>query len=175
MRLAARGHAVELNVSAHSLSDPTLYDYVDAELQRAGADPALLVFELTETALMHDQASALEFITAIGQRGCRLALDDFGTGYGGFSYLKRLPVDYLKIDIEFVRDLATEPASRKVVESVVSLARDFGIETVAEGVEDEDVIALLREYGVDYAQGYALGRPGPLETTIDAGSMARHG
>jgi PAS domain S-box-containing protein len=164
--LAAAGNAVEVNVSAHTLSDHGFYDYVDAELTSSGADPALLIFELTETALLGDEEAALRFMTAIARRGCGLALDDFGTGYGGFSYLKRLPVDYLKIDIEFVRDLASEPASRKVVEAVVNLARDFGIKTVAEGVEGPEALALLREYGVDYAQGYAIGHPVPLEQAI---------
>jgi len=171
--LAAEGDAVELNVSAHSLSDPTFYHYVDAELRRSGADPTLLVFELTETALMRDEEAALRWIAAISKRGCGLALDDFGTGYGGFSYLKRLPVDYLKIDIEFVRDLTSDPASRQVVEAVVGLARGFGIKTVAEGVEDDETLALLRELGVDYAQGYGIGGPAPLSETIKAGEPCR--
>ena len=107
------------------------------------------------------------FVTAVAERGCGLALDDFGTGYGGFSYLKRLPVDYLKIDIEFVRDLVTEPASRQVVEAVVSLARGFGIKTVAEGVEDAGTLELLEQLGVDYAQGYHLGRPRPADQQLN--------
>lgn len=168
VRLAAAGHTVELNVSAHSLDDPAFSDYVGAALERSGADPALIVFELTETALLRDEEAALRFVAAIAERGCGIALDDFGTGYGGFSYLKRLPVDFLKIDVEFVRDMTSEPASRKLVEAVVSLARDFGIKTVAEGVENTETLALLQNYGVDYAQGYGLGRPAPLEETIYA-------
>jgi PAS domain S-box-containing protein len=170
--LAAAGHPVELNVSAHSLDDPSFSDYVGEALERSGADPALRVFELTETALLRDEEAALHFVAAVSGRGCRLALDDFGTGYGGFSYLKRLPVDYLKIDIEFVRDVTSEPASRKLVEAVVSLAHDFGIQTVAEGVEDARTLAVLKEYGVDFAQGYGLGRPAPLEQTIYAKGQA---
>jgi hypothetical protein len=83
--------------------------------------------------------------------GCRIALDDFGTGYGGFTYVKRLPVDYLKIDIEFVRDLPRNDASQHVVRAIVQLARDFGQKTVAEGVEDDETLTILREFGVDYA------------------------
>ena len=165
VRLAAAGHAVELNLSADSLSDPTLYDFVDAELRRDDVDPSLLVFELTETALLHDEDAALSFAHHLGERGCGLALDDFGTGYGGFSYLKRLPVDYLKIDIEFVRDLVSDPASRQVVTAVVNLAQGFGLKTVAEGVEDDETLVLLGEFGVDYAQGYHTGRPAPLHQT----------
>jgi PAS domain S-box-containing protein len=164
--LAAAGHAVEMNVSAHSLSDPAFYDFVENELRGSGADPALIVFELTETALVHDQVATENFANRIHSLGCRLALDDFGTGYGGFTYLKQLPIDFLKIDIEFVRDLATDPASRLVVESVVALARSFDLETVAEGVEDARTLEMLREYGVDYAQGYHCGRPAPLEERL---------
>jgi PAS domain S-box-containing protein len=161
-RLAGRGHAVELNLSAESLGDPGLFDVVDAELRRAGADPSLVVFELTETALLRSEQTAQSFIDRVDRLGCRLALDDFGTGYGGFTYLKRFPVHYLKIDLEFVRDLPRDPASQNVVRAVVRLAQDFGQKTVAEGVEDEETLHLLREYGVDYAQGYWIGRPAPL-------------
>ena len=93
--------------------------------------------------------------------GCKIALDDFGTGYGGFSYLKQLPVDFLKIDIEFVRDLVANPDNLHVVKAIVSLARAFGLKTIAEGVEDEQALTLLRAEGVDFAQGFHLGRPCP--------------
>jgi EAL domain-containing protein (putative c-di-GMP-specific phosphodiesterase class I) len=168
VRLANAGHALEMNVSAQSLSDPTFYDYVESELRRSGADPALLVFELTETALVQDQAATEDFALRIHGLGCKLALDDFGTGYGGFTYLKHLSLDFIKIDIEFVRDLATNPASRHVVQVVVALAGGFGLQTVAEGVEDARTLELLAAYGVDYAQGYHVGRPAPLAQTFDS-------
>ena len=98
--------------------------------------------------------------------GCRLALDDFGTGYGGFTYLKRLPVNFLKIDIEFVRDLPSNEASQQVVKAIVSLARGFGQQTVAEGVEDEATLRMLREFGVDYGQGYGIARPKPVAEVL---------
>jgi PAS domain S-box-containing protein len=166
--LAGRGHAIEVNISAESLAQPGLLELVQSELQRSGADPALVVFELTETALLRSEETAKAFIEGIGALGCHLALDDFGTGYGGFTYLKRFPVDYLKIDIEFVRDLPRDVASQHVVHAVVNLARDFGQKTVAEGVEDAETLAMLRAFGVDYAQGYFLGRPAPLADTIEA-------
>jgi PAS domain S-box-containing protein len=165
--LAGRGHAVELNISAESLGAPWLLEVVQNELRRTGADPAMMVFELTETALLRSEQTAQEFIDGIGALGCGLALDDFGTGYGGFTYLKRFPVDYLKIDIEFVRDLPRDQASQHVVHAVVALAKGFGQKTVAEGVEDAETLALLREYGIDYAQGYFLGRPAPLAETVE--------
>jgi hypothetical protein len=118
--------------------------------------------EITETALVSDEAVGRRFVTALRELGCKVALDDFGTGYGGFTYLKQLPIDYLKVDIEFVRDLRQSGASRKVVEAIVNLARGFDLETVAECVEDEESLVLLRELGVDYAQGYHIGRPAEL-------------
>jgi PAS domain S-box-containing protein len=160
--LAADGHALEVNLSAESLGDPSMLGFVEQELARTGADPAKLVFELTETALLRDEDAARTFIEGVDRLGSHVALDDFGTGYGGFTYLKRLPIDFLKIDIEFVRDLPHNPASRHVVRAVVNLARDFGLRTVAEGVEDDETLALLREQGVDFAQGFGLGRPAPL-------------
>jgi EAL domain-containing protein (putative c-di-GMP-specific phosphodiesterase class I) len=97
-----------------------------------------------------------------------VALDDFGTGYGGFTYIKGLPVDFLKIDVEFVRDLPDNPASAHVVRAVVNLARDFGHRTIAEGVEDDVTMEILRDLGVDFAQGYAIGRPAPLSERLAA-------
>ena len=102
----------------------------------------------------------------LNELGLRVALDDFGAGYGGFAYLKRLPVSYLKIDGEFVRDLAQETSSRHVVSAVVSLAKAFGLETVAEAAEDEATLALLRDLGVDYVQGFVIARPGPVDQVL---------
>jgi PAS domain S-box-containing protein len=163
---ASGGGGVELNLSAASVGDPSVLDDIESALERNGVDPRSLVFEITETALITDQGAAKTFADRLHALGCRLALDDFGTGYGGFTYLKQLPVDFLKIDIEFVRDLPVNPASQHVVESVVALARAFGLQTVAEGVEGAQTLELLRELGVDYAQGYFIGRPGPLERTV---------
>ncbi len=164
--LAARGLPVELNVSGGSISDPELITHIETCLRESGADPALMVFEITETALVSDEEAGRHFVQRVHELGCKLALDDFGTGYGGFTYLKQLPVDYLKIDIEFVRDLRTSDASLHVVEAVVNLARGFGMHTVAEGVEDAETLNLLKTLGVDYAQGYHIARPGPLEDTF---------
>jgi PAS domain S-box-containing protein len=161
--LAARGCPVELNLSAASISDPGLYRELAEEIERQGADPALLVIEVTETALIGNEDAAESFIERIGALGCSVALDDFGTGYGGFNYLKRMAVSYLKIDTEFVRDLRSNDASRHVVSAVVNLAAGFGQQTIAEGVEDEETRSLLAEMGVDFAQGYAIGGPQPVE------------
>jgi PAS domain S-box-containing protein len=164
--LAASGTAVELNVSGASVSDPALPSHVEAAIARTGADPRLLIFEITETTVVTDEQAATRFVEQMHALGCRIGLDDFGTGYGTFTYLKQLPIDYLKVDVEFVRDLAENPASRKVVEAIVSLAESFGLKTIGEGVEDEQTVELLRRLGVDYVQGFHLGRPEPLEAHL---------
>jgi PAS domain S-box-containing protein len=163
IRLAATGRKVEVNVSAHSIGTSDYFDVIERELQATGADPTNIVFELTETALMSNLDAGEDFARRLAGLGCGLALDDFGTGFGSFTYLKRLPLQYLKIDIEFVRDLEANPCNPHVVNAIVSLARAFGLRTIAEGVEDVATMQLLREEGVDFAQGYALGRPQPVQ------------
>jgi EAL domain-containing protein (putative c-di-GMP-specific phosphodiesterase class I) len=169
--IAAAGGGVELNLSASSMGDPSVLDDIEHALERTGVDPRSLVFEITETALVTDAAAAKTFADRLHALGCKLALDDFGTGYGGFTYLKQFSVDFLKIDIEFVRDLPTNPASEHVVEAVVALAQAFGLQTVAEGVEDAATLELLRKLGVDFAQGYHIARPRPLEQPATSVSL----
>jgi EAL domain-containing protein (putative c-di-GMP-specific phosphodiesterase class I) len=167
-RLAAEGATVQLNISNRSIGEPALVAEVDRVLKATGADPSKLVFEMTECALLGDERASRKFADAMHALGCRLALDDFGSGYAGLSHLKHLPVQYLKIDVEFVRDLLEDKASRHVVGAVVDLARRFDLQTIAEGVERMETLDLLRELGVDYAQGYALGRPGPVRDVLRA-------
>ena len=160
--LAAQGRRVHVNVSARTLEDPALFGFVRDAIAAAGAPAENIVFEVTETAAVEHLPPVLEFGRCIEELGGRLALDDFGTGFSTLQQLKRLPARILKIDIEFVRDLATSAESRHVVEAVVDLAARFGQQTIAEGVEDEDVLGILRELGVDCAQGFHFGRPAPL-------------
>ncbi|MFL5846215.1 MAG: EAL domain-containing protein [Solirubrobacteraceae bacterium] len=161
-RLAGEGRHVEINLSAKSATDPTLFSYIEQELQAESASPACLTFELTETALMGDWEVGTAFARRLTELGCALALDDFGTGFGSLSYLKALPLRCLKIDVDFVRDLASNPTNQHLVRAIVNLAGGLGLETIAEGVEDAETLELLRAYGVDYAQGFHLGRPAPL-------------
>jgi PAS domain S-box-containing protein len=158
-RMAAQGHAVNVNLSAHSLGDPTLASLLEALFEEVAADPSLLTFEITETALSEHLELARRFTAQMAALGCKFALDDFGTGYGAFTYLKTLPIKYLKIDIEFVRDLLENEASQHLVGATVQLAKGFGQMTVAEGVENVQTLERLRELEVDYVQGYFLGRP----------------
>jgi len=160
--LAAEGRNVHANLSADSISNPELLAVIEQELKSAGADPANIIFELTETALMGNLTAGEAFARGIDQIGCSVALDDFGTGYGSFTYLQKLKIAYLKIDIAFVRDLLTNPTNQHLVKATVNIAQGLGQKTIAEGVENEETLDLLREYGIDYAQGFHLGRPGPL-------------
>jgi PAS domain S-box-containing protein len=157
--LAADGRTVHVNLSAQSVADRGLLASIERQLHQAGADPGNLVFELTETALMDDINTGERFAHGLAELGCAVALDDFGTGFGSFTYLKRLPVKVVKIDIEFVRNLTTNTSDQHLVKAMVNLAQGFGQQTVAEGVEDAQTLELLRGYGVDYAQGFHLGRP----------------
>lgn len=159
--LASDGFPVEINLSGNTLGEADFAVHVKTSLQRCGTDPANVVFEVTETALVHNIATAHRLLQGLRDLGCRVALDDFGSGYASFTYLKTLPVDYLKIDREFIADLTTSDASRHVVRAVVNLAKGFGQTTIAEGVEDEATVEQLRLLGVDYAQGYLFGRPAP--------------
>jgi PAS domain S-box-containing protein len=158
---AATGRRVEVNVSAWTIAHDDLIPLIERLLLETGADPANLIIEITETALMQDLEKGREFADRLEALGCGLALDDFGTGYASFTYLKSMPLTYLKIDIEFVRDLAASDPNRHVVDAIVSLAKGFGYQTIAEGVEDEITLEILRHHGVDFAQGFHIGRPAP--------------
>jgi PAS domain S-box-containing protein len=163
VRLAAGGVRVEANLSAASIGNLDLLSLIERQLHAADADPSNLTFEITETAVMEDVEAGTAFAHGLAGIGCQLALDDFGTGFGSFTYLKTVPVTYLKIDVEFVRDLGSNPANQHVVRAIVGLADGFGYKTIAEGVEDAETLALLTDYGVDFAQGFYLGRPAPIE------------
>jgi EAL domain-containing protein (putative c-di-GMP-specific phosphodiesterase class I) len=121
-----------------------------------------LVFEITETAAFENVDAAHDLAEQLGELGCMIALDDFGTGFGSFTYLKNIPADFLKIDMSFVRELASSEADQGVVDAIVGIAGRFGLRTIAEGVEDEATLLLLEQAGVDLAQGYHLGRPAAL-------------
>lgn len=164
--LAADGRRVDANLSAESMSNLDLLSLIEQELQETKADPANVVLEITETALMEDLDAGEAFARGLTELGCGLALDDFGTGFGSFTYLKNLPITYIKIDIDFVHNIASNPANQHLVKATVGLAKDFGYETIAEGVEDAETVALLQEYGVDFAQGFHLGRPAPLDPVV---------
>ncbi len=152
---------LEVNLSGRSIGDPELPRVVEAELEATGIDASRLVLEITETAAIANMDQARELATRLRALGCRFALDDFGSGFSSFWYLKHLPLDYVKIDGEFVRNLASAPADALVVKAMVQIASGLGLRTIAEFVEDEGTLRQLAELGVDYAQGDHVGRPAP--------------
>lgn len=171
-RLAALGHSVEFNLSAKSVVDPHMLATIESAIEETGARPENIVCEITETALVRDIEAADTFVRGLNRIGCRVAFDDFGAGYGGFAYLKRLPVSFLKIDREFVTDICEESSSQHVVAAVVSLARAFGMKVIAEGVEYDSTLELLTEMGVDHAQGFGIGRPIPIAEALGEQQLA---
>ncbi|WP_155989812.1 EAL domain-containing protein [Thermithiobacillus tepidarius DSM 3134] len=170
----AAGVAFAINVSGRSLCDDQFLDFVLDQLDAMGALAGRVCFEITETAAIANFAQAQRFITTLKARGCRFALDDFGSGLSSFAYLKNLPVDYLKIDGGFVRDLADDPIDYAMVESINQLGHVMGIQTIAECVENDRILAKLKQLGVDYGQGYGLQRPQPLEEIFAAPASQPH-
>jgi diguanylate cyclase (GGDEF)-like protein len=152
---------VAVNVPARVLLDPGFPDMVEAKRLAMGLEQGALEIEITESSLMGDHDQAREALSRLREIGVRTSIDDFGTGYSSLSYLRELPVHALKIDRSFITDLMDEPDSEAIVRSIIELARNLGLETVAEGVEDERVCERLTRLGCDYAQGFALARPMP--------------
>ncbi len=161
--LAVPGLSVSINLSANSLGEPFLLPFLHAELSNSVLPASRIRLEITETALINNMAAANRLVADMRKAGCTMALDDFGAGLSSFAYLKQFPVDYLKIDGSFIRHLAASAVDREIVSSINDIGHRLGIRTVAESVEDEATLDVLREIGVDYAQGYAIGRPMPLE------------
>ncbi len=159
--------SVSINVSARQLGDPGLIGMLEAALRDAGCPASALVVEITETALMDDLEAAVRALDAIKALGVRLDLDDFGTGYSSLIYLKRFPVDRIKIDQTFVAGLGSNHADTIIVASTIALAHAVGIQAIAEGVETLEQLEVLRRMGCDYMQGYLLSRP------LDADALTR--
>jgi EAL domain-containing protein (putative c-di-GMP-specific phosphodiesterase class I) len=150
---------LDVNLSGASLGDPELLKLIDRELKSTGVDPQRLVIEVTETAAIADMGAAIDFAKELHRLGCKLALDDFGVGFGSLYYLKHLPLDYLKIDGEFVRNLTSSARDRAMVAGMVTMAHNLGLRTVAEFVADVETVEMLRDLEVDYGQGYHFGEP----------------
>jgi len=165
-REQAEGGAVfelcAINISGGSIGDESFLDYVREQFARFPVRPQSICFEITETAAIARLDKATHFIDELKSLGCRFSLDDFGAGMSSFAYLKHLPVDFLKIDGGFVKNMADDPIDRAMVEAINSVGHITGKQTIAEFVDGERVIALLREIGVDFAQGYGVAKPRPF-------------
>jgi len=157
------GGSIWMNMSAQSLVDSRLADLVEEQLKLSGTDPSLLTFEMTEREGSSDFRGVGRLVTRLREAGCSCALDDFGSGYGGFNHLKQIAFDVIKVDGHFVEELATSEIDQAVVQSIVQTAKVAGRKTVAEFVSDEAGYELLRAWGVEFAQGFFIAHPVPVE------------
>ena len=154
-----------INLSGQSLGEPDLHELIEREIARAQIPGDKICFEITETAAISNLSTAIKLMERLRKLGCGFALDDFGSGMSSFSYLKNLPIDYLKIDGAFIKEIVRDPVSLAMVRSINEVGHLMGLKTIAEFVSDDEIMQKLRQIGVDYAQGYAISRPLPLEDT----------
>jgi diguanylate cyclase (GGDEF)-like protein len=155
-----------INLSGQSFANPGFQAFIMDEIRDAGVPPKNICFEVTETVAISHIDDAVRFMTALRKFGCSFSLDDFGAGLSSFGYLKVLPVDYLKIDGSFVREVTSDEISRSMVDAICQIGKTMGLRIVAEFVEDEATQNILRTIGVDYAQGYGVGKPAPLDDIL---------
>ncbi len=160
--------SLHVNLSGASLTDISVLEFIERRLDEGGADPSHCTFEITETANVYDYDTAAGFADRLTEFGCQVAIDDYGAGFGPFHYLKRIPFDLIKIDGSFVRDMPHSDADQLTVKAIVQIARGLGKTTIAEYVQDDRTTEMLREYGVDMAQGFHLGRPVDLDEMLAA-------
>lgn len=156
------GCLISFNLSGSSINDEEFLRFLEEAVANNPIPRNSLLFEITETVALFNLEKTSEFIYRLQQLGCRFALDDFGTGVASLAYLKELPVDFVKIDGLFVRDLATNPVSEAIVSAIVQISRVKGTQTIAEYVENAIVLEKLHDLGIGYAQGFYLGKPTPM-------------
>ena len=159
---AGRELRLEVNLSGRSVDDRELPVLIQEELAKTSVNPDNLILEITETSLISNMADARRFAETLTRVGCRFALDDFGAGFGSYYYLKHLPLHYLKIDGDFIRSLPTSMTDQLMVKAMVQVAKGLGMKTIAEFVGSDETLVFLKEYGVDYAQGFHVGKPRPV-------------
>jgi EAL domain-containing protein (putative c-di-GMP-specific phosphodiesterase class I) len=161
-----------INLSGASLGHTEMLAYISARLATANFKASMIKFEITETAAISNLRNANSFIKALSEIGCQFSLDDFGSGLSSFGYLKNLPVQSIKIDGMFVRDMNSDPLDFEMVKSINDIGHVMGLETIAEFVEDEHIWEKLRSIGVDYGQGYHLGKPMPIDAILSPATAA---
>jgi diguanylate cyclase (GGDEF)-like protein/PAS domain S-box-containing protein len=169
-RALGRDMQFEINLCGRTIGDEGLLELINRQLHETAVPPDRLIFEVTETAAVAHVSRAGAFIRSLAERGCKFALDDFGAGLGSFYYLKHLHFDYLKIDGEFIANCAHNKTDRTLISAIVQIARDMGKRTIAECVPDHETLKLLADLGVDYGQGFHLGRPARLSEHLVAAS-----
>lgn len=160
--------SLHVNLSGASVADLSVLEFIERRLDEGEADPARCTFEITETARVRDYEVATGFADRLTEFGCQVAIDDYGAGFGPFHYLKKIPFDLIKIDGSFIRDMPNSDADQLTVQAIVQIARGLGKTTIAEYVQDDTTAQMLREYGVDMAQGYHLGMPVDIAEALAA-------
>ncbi len=161
---AESGYTLSINLSGTSLNDDRFLEFMISELQSYDLSPGAVCFEITETAAIANLANVVHFMRELRERGCQFSLDDFGSGLSSFMYLKNLPVDYLKIDGQFIQNMTTDHVDRAMVVAISQIGKAMGLKTIAERVETAEILACLEEIGIDYAQGWYLARPESVES-----------
>ncbi|NLK59688.1 MAG: EAL domain-containing protein, partial [Treponema sp.] len=167
-RLAKKHHPLaesvfSINLSGGTLVDENIVSFILNKATEYAIPPGMFCIELTESSAILNLASASSLITGLKEKGFSFALDDFGSGFSSFSYLKNLPVDFVKIDGSFIRNMDRDPVDYTMVQAVSSMSRILGLKTIGEFAENDTIIRMLGEIGVDYAQGYGIARPKPFE------------
>lgn len=164
---ASQGMTLAFNLSAQTLSDPLLWEFVDSVMGGTGTSPCNIMFEITETAAVINFEAAEQFILNARERKCRVSLDDFGAGMSSFEYLRRFPIDAIKINGSFVERMTASRYDREIVSAITGIARSLGYAVVAEKIENQETLDMLAEMGVDFAQGFLLHKPEPIGDIID--------
>jgi EAL domain-containing protein (putative c-di-GMP-specific phosphodiesterase class I) len=166
-RAQAPGLRVGINLSAHTMEDPSFPTAVEQLCELFVVPPSSLLFEITESTLARRERASTEFLQRLRAIGCELSIDDFGTGYSSFSYLRHFPVNEIKIDREFVRDLVARPQDRRIVSAIIELAHGLGLRALAEGVEDRATLDVLSGLGIDAVQGWLFAKAMPPHDVPD--------
>jgi EAL domain-containing protein (putative c-di-GMP-specific phosphodiesterase class I) len=164
--------SVSINLSANSLSDPQFWPFLEDAMANSALSPRRIRLEITETSFIDNLSASSLLVDSARAAGCAIVLDDFGTGLSSFAYLKRFPINYLKVDGSFMKNLDENGVDHAIVESINDIAHKLGAETIAEWVETPEILAVLTALGVDHAQGFAIARPVPLDAILpDAGMV----
>jgi len=159
-------HFCSINLSGQSLTDPEILEFIISLRDKSGINGDTICFEITETAAILNLNTANKFILRLKELGFRFSLDDFGSGLSSFGYLKNLPVDYLKIDGMFVRNIVDDPIDHAMVKSINEIGQVIGMQTIAEFVENDVIKGMLKEIGVNYIQGYGIEKPQPINKLL---------
>jgi EAL domain-containing protein (putative c-di-GMP-specific phosphodiesterase class I) len=173
LQRSSPGVGIFVNLSGSNLDDESMFDYIRDQMAYYSVPYSKVCFEITETAAVADIDKAVQLVTALKLSGCKFALDDFGTGLSSLSYLKQFPLDFVKMDSSFIHQLEKSEVDQSILKAVSSLSDIMGFSLIAEGVEDKALLGILEDIGVNYVQGYAIGRPKPLQEVSSKSAFNR--